>query len=46
VRTAIEDGSLAVERFQNYRKMQKELLHQERKQKEADIALARWKRRH
>lgn len=46
VRTAIDDGSLAVERFHNYRKMQKELLHQERKQKEADIALARWKRRH
>ena len=46
VRTAIEDGLLAAERLQNYRKMQKELLHQERKQIEADIALTRWKRRH
>jgi ribosome biogenesis GTPase len=46
VRTAIDDGTLPLERFQNYRKMQKELLHQERKQKQADIALARWRRHH
>lgn len=46
VQRAIDNGTLSFERLKNYRKMQKELLHQERKQKQSDTALARWKRKH
>jgi len=46
VREAIEDGRLSAERMENYRKMQKEADHQERKAKAAEIAIARWRRAH
>ncbi|MDP3131225.1 MAG: ribosome small subunit-dependent GTPase A, partial [Bacillota bacterium] len=44
VREAIEDGRLPAERMENYRKLQKEAYHQERKAKTAEIAAARWRR--
>ncbi|MFA5007333.1 MAG: ribosome small subunit-dependent GTPase A [Candidatus Izemoplasmatales bacterium] len=46
VKAAIADGRLPAERMENYRKMQREAAHQERKAKTAEIAAARWRRTH
>lgn len=46
VRAAIAEGRLPAERMENYRKMQREAAHQERKAKTAEIAAARWRRTH
>jgi len=46
VRAAIEEGRLPAERMENYRKMQRETEHLERKARTAEIAAARWRRAH
>ncbi len=46
VRAAIAEGRLPAERMENYRKMQKETEHLERKARTAEIAAARWRRAH